>query len=104
MNMKEYVFPIGKERKRDAGAGRPFKLKLREREIFDASGILQTVHYLYLIRISFLFDLDASNVYSDISMQESLIKLFIPLPKNLYKRIRKLRGTDEVEEYFPGLE
>jgi hypothetical protein len=32
MNM-EYVFPIGKERKRkrDVGAGRPFRLKLRER-------------------------------------------------------------------------
>jgi len=39
-----------RKRKRDVGAGRPFKLKLRK--ILDAVGVLQTVHYLYIIRIS----------------------------------------------------
>ncbi|HET7344382.1 MAG TPA: transposase family protein [Nitrososphaeraceae archaeon] len=35
-------------------------------------------------------------------MLEPLIKLCIPLPKKLYKRTRRLRTIDEVEEYFPG--
>ena len=35
-------------------------------------------------------------------MLEPLVKRCIPLPKKLYKRARKLRTIDEVEEYFPG--
>jgi hypothetical protein len=94
--MKENVFRIG--RKKSGAAGRPFKLKLRERKIFDASGILQTVHYLHFIRISFLFDLGRSNVYRYI-YAKATHKLFIPFSKKLYKRIRKLRAIDEVEVY-----
>ena len=41
-----------RKRKRDVGAGRPFKLKT-QRKILDASSVLQTVHYLYIIGISF---------------------------------------------------
>jgi len=37
-----------------------------------------------------------------LSMLEPLMKLCVPLPKKLYKRVRKLRTIDEVEEYFPG--
>ncbi|MGA9154724.1 MAG: transposase family protein, partial [Candidatus Nitrosopolaris sp.] len=50
----------------------------------------------------FLFDLDQSNVCRDICMLEPLVKRCIPLPKKLYKRARKLRTIDEVEQYFPG--
>jgi DDE superfamily endonuclease len=50
----------------------------------------------------FLFDLDQSNIYRDISMLEPLIKRCVPLLKKLYKRTRRLRTIDEVEEYFPG--
>ena len=36
-------------------------------------------------------------------MLEPLVKLSVPLPKKLYKRTRRLRTIDEVEEeYFPG--
>ena len=42
-----------RKRERDIGAGRrPYKLKVRERKILDASGLLQAVHYFYIIRIS----------------------------------------------------
>ena len=41
-------------------------------------------------------------ISADISFIEPLIKLCIPLPKKLYKRTRRLRTIDEVEEYFPG--
>ena len=88
-----------RKRKRDVGAGRPFKLKLRERFL------MLLVYYRLYITFTlsgFLFDLDQSNVCRDICMLEPLVKLCIPLPKKLYKCVRKLKTIDEVEEYFPG--
>jgi hypothetical protein len=40
------------KRERKVGAGRPFKLKIRERKILDAFSLLQTVHYIQAFRIS----------------------------------------------------
>jgi hypothetical protein len=88
-----------RKRERDVGAGRPFKLKAKERFL------MLLVYYRLYITFTlsgFLFDLDQSNVCRDISILEPLIKLCIPLPKKLYKRTRRLRTIDEVEEYFPG--
>ena len=88
-----------RKRKRDIGAGRPFKLKAKERFL-----MLLVYYRLYITYTlsEFLFDLNQSNVCRDISMLEPLIKLCIPLPKKLYKRTRRLRTIDEVEDYFPG--
>jgi hypothetical protein len=89
-----------RKRERDVGAGRPFKLKAKERFL------MLLVYYRLYITFTlsgFLFDLDQSNVCRDISMLEPLIKLCVPLPKKLYKRTRRrLRTIDEVEGYFPG--
>jgi hypothetical protein len=88
------------KRERKVGAGRPFKLKARERFL-----MLLVYYRLYITYTlsGFLFDLDQSNVCRDISIIEPLIKLCIPLPKKLYKRTRRrARTIDEVEEYFPG--
>jgi DDE superfamily endonuclease/Helix-turn-helix of DDE superfamily endonuclease len=87
------------KRERKVGAGRPFKLKVRERFL------MLLVYYRLYITFTlsgFLFDLDQSNVYRDISILEPLIKLCVPLPKKLYKRTRRARTIDEVEGYFPG--
>src|SRR5690242_17426055 len=76
-----------RKRKRDVGAGRPFKLKVRERFL------MLLVYYRLYITFTlsgFLFDLDQSNICRDISFIEPLIKLCIPLPKKLYKRTRRL--------------
>jgi Helix-turn-helix of DDE superfamily endonuclease/DDE superfamily endonuclease len=89
-----------RKRERDIGAGRPFKLKARERFF-----LMLLVYYRLYITFTlsgFLFDLDQSIVCRDISILEPLIKLCVPLPKKLYKRTRRLRTIDEVEEYFPG--
>src|SRR5689334_16945002 len=88
-----------RKRKRKIGAGRPFKLKVKERFV-----MLLVYYRLYITYTlsGFLFDLDQSNICRDISIIEPLIKLCIPLPKKLYKRTRRLRTIDEVEEYFPG--
>jgi hypothetical protein len=88
-----------RKRERDIGAGRPFKLKAKERFL------MLLVYYRLYITFTlsgFLFDLDQSNICRDISMLEPLIKRCIPLPKKLYKRTRRLRTIDEVEDYFPG--
>ena len=97
MSMKAFS---NRKRERDVGAGRQFKLKLRERFL------MLLVYYRLYITFTlsgFLFDLDQSNVCRDISMLEPLIKLCVPLPKKLYKRTRRrLRTIGEVEEHFPG--
>ena len=87
-------------RQRNMGAGRPFKLKVKERFF-----LMLLVYYRLYITYTlsgFLFDLDQSNVCRGISMLEPLVKLCVPLPKKLYKRTRRARTIDEVEEYFPG--
>ena len=88
-----------KKRIRDIGAGRPFKLKVKERFV-----MLLVYYRLYITYTlsGFLFDLDQSNVCRDISMMEPLIKECIPLPKKIYKRTKRLKTIDEVEQYFPG--
>ncbi len=89
-----------RKRVRDIGAGRPFKLKVRERFL-----VLLVYYRLYITYTlsGFLFDLDQSNVCRDIAILEPLIKRCIPLPtKKLYKHARRLRTIDEVEQYFPG--
>ena len=88
-----------KKRKRDVGAGRPFKLKPRERLL-----MLLVYYRLYITYAlsGFLFDLDQSNVFRDLNILESLLKECIPLPKKIYKRTKRLRTIDEVEQYFPG--
>ena len=88
-----------KKRHRGVGAGRPFKLKVKERFL-----MLLVYYRLYITYTlsGFLFDLDQSNICRDISIIEPLIKQCIPLPEKLYKRTRRLRTIDEVEEYFPG--
>jgi hypothetical protein len=88
-----------KKRQRDVGAGRPFKLKVRERFL------MLLIYYRLYITFTlsgFLFDLDQSNVCRDLSILEPLVKQCIPLPKKLYKRTRRTRTIDEVEENFPG--
>ena len=58
--------------------------------------------YITYTLSGFLFDLDQSNVCRDSTILESLVKECIPLPKKIYKRTKRLRTIDEVEEYFPG--
>jgi hypothetical protein len=88
-----------RKRERKVGAGRPFKLKAKERFL------MLLVYYRLYITFTlsgFLFDLDQSNVCRDLSILEPLVKQCIPLPKKLYKRTRRARTIDEVEENFPG--
>src|SRR6185437_2297078 len=60
-----------KDRKRDIGAGRPFKLNLKDRSL-----MLLVYYRLYITYTlsGFLFDLDQSTVCRDIQKIEGLVK------------------------------
>ncbi len=90
-----------KNREQSIGAGRPFKLDLRNR-------LIMVLVYYYLPHITytltgFLFDLDQSNICRDIQKIESLIRQCIPIPQKLYRITKRLKTLKEVKEkYFPG--
>jgi hypothetical protein len=88
-----------KARKRDMGAGRPFKLDLENRFLMIL--VYYRLYITYTLA-GFLFDLDQSNVCRDIQKIESLIKQCLPIPQKIYNRTKRLRTVDEVEQYFPG--
>ena len=86
-------------RKRDIGAGRPFKLGLRDRCI-----MLLVYYRLYITYTlaGFLFDLDQSNICRDIQKIERLIRQCLPIPQKIYNITKRLKTPEEVEQYFPG--
>src|SRR6478736_1224592 len=90
-----------KDRKRDSGAERPFKLDVKDRSIM----LLVYYHRLYITYTltGFLFDLDQSNICSrDIQKIESLVRPCLPIPDKFYRITKRLKTLDEIEQYFPG--
>ena len=88
-----------KNRKRAMGAGRYFKLDVKNRFL-----MLLVYYRLYITYTlaGFLFDLDQSNVYRDIQKIEGLIRKCLPIPQKIYKLTKRLQTPEEVEQYFPG--
>ncbi len=88
-----------KDRKRDVGAGRPFKLDVKNRFL-----ILLVYYRLYITYTltGFLFDLDQSNICRDIQKIESLIRQCVPIPQKTYRITKRLKTLEAVEKYFPG--
>ena len=87
------------DRKNRMGAGRPFKLPLRDRLL-----MLLIYYRLYVTSTlaGFLLDLGQSNVLKNIRILEPAVKMILPLPCRLHKAQRRLRTPEEVEEVFPG--
>jgi DDE superfamily endonuclease/Helix-turn-helix of DDE superfamily endonuclease len=88
-----------KYRKRDTGAGRPFKLDVRDRFLMIL--VYYRLYITYTLA-GFLFSLDQSNICRDIQKIESLIRNCLPIPQKIYNVTKRLRTHDEVEKYFPG--
>jgi len=87
------------DRKRCIGAGRPFKLDLKDRFL-----MLLVYYRLYITYTlaGFLFDLDQSTVCRDIQKIEKLIRQCLPISQKIYNITKRLKTPDEVEKYFPG--
>jgi hypothetical protein len=88
-----------KDRERDIGAGRPFKLDLENRFL-----MLLVYYRLYITYTlaGFLFDLDQSNICRDIQKIDSLVRQCLPIPQKIYNITKRLRTPEEVEHCFPG--
>ena len=88
-----------KNRKRDIGAGRPFKLDVKDRVL-----MLLVYYRLYITYTltGFLFDLDQNNVCRDIQKIESWVRQGLSIPQKIYNISKRLKTPDEVEKYFPG--
>ncbi|HEY6536218.1 MAG TPA: transposase family protein, partial [Candidatus Nitrosocosmicus sp.] len=86
-------------RKRKIGAGRHFKLNLKD-------GFLMILVYyrLYITYAlsGFLFDLDQSNICRDIQKIEGLIRQCVPILQKIYPLTKRLKTPEEVKRYFPG--
>jgi hypothetical protein len=69
-----------KDRKRSIGAGRLFKLDIKDRFV-----MLLVYYRLYITYTlaGFLFDLDQSNICRDIQKIESLVRQCLPIPQNI---------------------
>ena len=89
-----------KKRKRAVGAGRPFKLPLKERML-----MLLMYYRLYITYslLEYIFDLNQSNVYRDIALVEPVLKTCIPIPEKMTKRTRKIGTIEELLELFPEM-
>ena len=87
-------------RERKAGAGRPFKLDLKD--IFLMLLVYYRLYITYTLA-GFLFDLDQrSNICSrDIQKIESMIRKCLPISQKIYNITKRLRTVDEIEHYFP---
>src|SRR5207342_1676549 len=86
-------------RERDIGAGRHFKLLVKDRVIMVL--VYYRLYITYTL-IEFLFGLDQSNVYRDIEKIEGLIRLCLPIPQKLYNVTKRLKSIEDVEAYFLG--
>src|SRR3954447_5413284 len=91
---------IESDRKRSIGAGRSFKLDVKDR--FLMLLVYYRLYITYTLADGFLFDLDQSNICRDIQKIESLIRKCIPIPQKIYSLAKRLRTVDEIERYFPG--
>jgi hypothetical protein len=88
-----------KERERSMGAGRPFKLDVKNRFL-----MLLVYYRLYITYTlaGFLFDLDQSSICRDIQKIEPLIRQCIPIPQKVYRVSKRLQTPEDVEKHFPG--
>ncbi len=86
-------------RERHIGAGKPFKLDVKNRFL-----MLLVYYRLYITYTlaGFLFDLDQSNICRDIQKIEGLIRECVPIPQKTYPITKRLKTPEEVEKYFPG--
>jgi hypothetical protein len=81
--LKRLSYKRKEYRKRKIGAGRPFKLNIKDRIL-----MLLIYYRLYITYTlaGFLFNLDQSTICRDIQKIERLIRKCIPIPQKLYNK------------------
>lgn len=97
--IKRLSFRKDRKRERAVGAGRHFKLLVKDRVIMVL--VYYRLYITYTL-MEYLFGLNQSNVCRDIQKIEWLIRCCLPIPQKLYKVTKRLNTKEEVENYFPG--
>jgi hypothetical protein len=59
--------------------------------------------YIAYSLLEYLFDLDQSNVYRDITLIEPVLKTCIPIPEKMTRRTRKIGTIEELLELYPEM-
>ncbi len=98
--LKRLSWKRKEDRKRKDGAGRHFKLDLRDRFLMIL--IYYRLYITYtLAGFLFEFDLDQSNVCRDIQKIEGLnmVRECVPIPQKIYNNTKRLQTPEEVEKY-----
>jgi hypothetical protein len=87
-------------RKRNIGAGHPYKLNLTNRLL-----MLLTYYRLYTSStlLGYLFGVSQTGVLKNIRRLEPLARETLPIPDKEYQKIKKIQTLQELEEMFPGL-
>ena len=80
------------KRERSIGAGRHFKLDVKNRFL-----MLLVYYRLYMTYTlaGFLFDLDQSSVCRDIQKIEPLVRECVPIPQKMHKTTKRLRTPEK---------
>jgi hypothetical protein len=91
--------PKERVRERELGAGRSFKLDVRDR--FLMLLIYYRLYITYTLA-GFLFYLAQSNIDRGIQKIGPLIRICLPIPQKIYGITKKLKTLEKVEQYFPG--
>ena len=97
--IKRLSFRKDRNRERAVGAGRHFKLLVKDRVIMVL--VYYRLYITYTL-MEYLFGLNQSNVCRDIQKIELLIRCCLPIPQKLYKVTKRLSTKEEVENFFPG--
>lgn len=89
-----------RKRKRRIGAGRNFKMPVRDRLLMSL--VYWRLYTTYELT-GYLFGIDTSNAYRDIKYLEHAVKRCVPIPGKIYAKAKRISTLEELEEYFPGL-
>ena len=87
-------------RKNAIGQGNKFKHGIKNRMIML---LLYYRLYVTMDLMDFLFNLDKSNISRNISIIEVLIHPFLPLPKKIYSKRKRINSPEELDKLFPEL-
>ena len=79
-------------RERSIGAGRPFKLDIKNRFLML---LVYCRLYITYTLAGFLFDLDQSNVCRDMQKIEPLVRECVPIPQKMHKTTKRLRTPEK---------
>jgi hypothetical protein len=88
-----------KDRKRDIGAERPFKLDVKDRSLMLL--VYYRLYITYTLADGFLFNLDQSNIcYRNIQKIEKLIRNCLPIPQKIYNITKRLKTVRKLNNIF----